>query len=432
MIIVAPTRSGKGLLAVSQLLTWKQSVVVNDPKGELFHATGGFRATLGKVYVIDVTGAGHRFDPLQGKETQHELLSAATQLLHIPDEKDPIFTQTAIIMLTQIFLAARKAGHAPFPFTLHLISVGLPEAARIINTISPELCTAFLETTRDKADFTDKYLKSCYGTLATRMRQLLTEQLVKTLANSDFDPEELMLSEKPVTIYLKWKEEDLLALTPMIRLTWNSIMRRLITTYDTRKEKGKEQDCKPVLMLIDEGANPPIPALAQYAATVVGRNIYLQVYIQDLSQLDTAYGKEQATTIRGNMETWLFYRPNDLETAEYISRRIGNQSAYAHSFNKGETAHQERSSQGLAEQGIPLITPQDIMQLKDEEIICFHRRLPPFKISRMDWRHHPTLAQRRNIPAPQLPPLPQIADLPTEISQTFRFPHGYIDPDMVN
>jgi len=36
LLIVAPTRSGKGLLAVSQLLTWHHSVIVNDIKGDLF------------------------------------------------------------------------------------------------------------------------------------------------------------------------------------------------------------------------------------------------------------------------------------------------------------------------------------------------------------------------------------------------------------
>src|SRR5215471_17386647 len=66
-LIVAPTRSGKGLLAVSQLLTWHHSVIVNDIKGDLFTQTAGFRSLLGPVYVLDPTGTGHRYDPLAGK-----------------------------------------------------------------------------------------------------------------------------------------------------------------------------------------------------------------------------------------------------------------------------------------------------------------------------------------------------------------------------
>ena len=95
-LIVAPTRAGKGLLAISQLLTWHSSVIVNDIKGELFQATAGYRATLGDVFVIDPTGVGHRYDPLREKHTEDALLSAATHLLYQADEGEGrIFTQRA-------------------------------------------------------------------------------------------------------------------------------------------------------------------------------------------------------------------------------------------------------------------------------------------------------------------------------------------------
>src|SRR6266704_3554862 len=115
-LIVGPTRSGKGLLAVSQLLSWQHSVVINDIKGELFAATGGYRSTLGKVVVIDPTGVGHRFDPLHGKLNEDEFYSASSHLLFEAEEKERIFTQRATVMLTQLFLASRKEGIAPFPY----------------------------------------------------------------------------------------------------------------------------------------------------------------------------------------------------------------------------------------------------------------------------------------------------------------------------
>jgi type IV secretory pathway TraG/TraD family ATPase VirD4 len=85
LLVVAPTRGGKGILAVSQLLTWPHSVVVNDIKGDLFTQTAGYRSELGPVFVIDPTGIGNRYDPLAGKRTEDELFSAATQLLFRPD-----------------------------------------------------------------------------------------------------------------------------------------------------------------------------------------------------------------------------------------------------------------------------------------------------------------------------------------------------------
>src|SRR3954471_1498036 len=112
VLVVAPTRGGKGLLATSQLLSWKHSAVVNDIKGELFAQTAGYRATLGRVFVIDPSGVGHRYDPLRGRHSEDALLSSATNLLHRPDEGEgEIFTRRATNMLTQLFLGARQVGH---------------------------------------------------------------------------------------------------------------------------------------------------------------------------------------------------------------------------------------------------------------------------------------------------------------------------------
>jgi type IV secretion system protein VirD4 len=72
VLVVAPTRGGKGLLATSQLLSWPHSVVVNDIKGDLFTQTAGYRSTLGSVYVIDPEGSGNQDDPLLGKETEDQ------------------------------------------------------------------------------------------------------------------------------------------------------------------------------------------------------------------------------------------------------------------------------------------------------------------------------------------------------------------------
>src|SRR3954452_12435977 len=136
VLIVAPTRGGKGLLATSQLLTWQHSVIVNDIKGELFAQTAGYRATLGKVFVIDPSGVGHRYDPLQGKHSEDALLSVATNLLHRPDEGEAqTFTRRPPNMLTQLFLGARLAGHTPLPYVRQLLRTGLPAVAERLHVL---------------------------------------------------------------------------------------------------------------------------------------------------------------------------------------------------------------------------------------------------------------------------------------------------------
>ncbi len=424
LLIVAPTRSGKGLLATSQLLTWKHSVLVNDIKGELFTATAGYRSRKGDVYVLDPTGVGHRYDPLAGKQTEDALYSAAAQLLYQPHEGEgAIFTQRATAMLTQLFAGARKEKIPPFPYVRHLIHAGLAAAVERLQTISPQLATQFLDVSYADANFSDRFLLSAWGTLTARMRPLLTETVIRSLTDSDFQPADLLTGEKPVTVYLRWPERNLLALSPLVRLLWGTLIDELITTYDNAA--GKQ--CKPVLLIVDEAGRTAIPTLADHATTVVGRGITLWIAIQSLSQLEAVYGKAHAQILRDNMESQLYYRPTDLATAKYLEDRLGSKSAYAHSITSREG---EETSQGQTERPIPLLAAQEILQLKDTDVLGFHRNLPPFRLDRCDWRSHPVLVQRRNIPAPKLQILPSLADMPIRHMEVRT--HEFIDPDRID
>ncbi len=329
-----------------------------------------------------------------------------------------------IPLLGQLMAAAKLEAVPAIPYVRSLVRSGLSACAKRLNAVSPELATQFLDVNYQDANFTDRFLVSAWGTLTARMRPLLTESVVRCFTHSDFTPEGIIQGNVPVTVYFRWKEQDLLSLTPLVRLLWGSLIDELITTYDANQGKG----CQPVLLLIDEAGRTAIPTLADHATTVVGRGVSMWIAIQSLSQLETIYGKARAQVLKDNMESQIYYRPTDLATAQYLEERLGSRSAYAHSTTEREGIE---TSEGHTERPIPLLTAQDILQLKDEEIIGFHRRLPPFKITRADWRRHPVLSKRQGLPTPTLPSLPQIAGIPMEVGQANSFPGGYIDPDMI-
>lgn len=70
------------------------------------------------------------------------------------------------------------------------------------------------------------------------MRPLLTETVVRSLAGADFQPADLITKGTPVTIYLRWPERDLLALAPLVRLLWSSLIDELITTWSRIGQRG--------------------------------------------------------------------------------------------------------------------------------------------------------------------------------------------------
>jgi type IV secretion system protein VirD4 len=225
-------------------------------------------------------------------------------------------------------------------------------------------------------------------------------------------------------VYLCWPEKDLLSLSPLVHLIWISLMDGMLEAYDAVKGKG----CKPVLTVLDEIGTTGLPKLPQYASTAAGRNISLLPVFQSLSQIDAQYGKK-AGELLDNIEQVICYRPGSYDSRKRLSDWLGDKSGFAHSQNK----HESEVSEGESEQRIPLMTPQDIKKLGDEEVLGFYRDLDPFRARRLDWRRFPTLAARRSIPPPLLPILPPLDEHPPDQvwGNTKPEPSWRLDPDLL-
>jgi type IV secretory pathway TraG/TraD family ATPase VirD4 len=314
------------------------------------------------------------------------------------------------------------------PYVREIIDLGLKGAAGRLDSNSPAFAVRFLDEQFDPdKDYTEnRFLTSAWETLTSRLFPLLTEDVIRCFNGSDFSAQELMTSKKPITVYLRWPEQDLLALSPLVRLLWSSLIDSLITHYDERQGKG----CQPVLLLVDEAGRTAIPMLADASTTIVGRKISLWMAIQSLSQLEAVYGKTRAQILRDNMDTQLFYRPTDLQTAKYLEERLGSVSAYARSQT---LRHGDETSEGRSERPIPLLSSQDIALLSDEQVIAFHRNYRPMKLTRCDWRKYPSLAKRQGMQPPALSRLPYLDRRALNtINTTGKSPKGYIDPDRLD
>jgi hypothetical protein len=152
IFLIGKPRSGKGLAIETNLLTWPNSVIVNDIKGELYQRTAGYRAGTGNAFRFDSRGYGARYDPLEGRNTYAELEGAAFILLYRADEgQNAVFTERAITMLTCIFVAARLEGQRPLPFAYKMLNEGLYGVATLLKIITekhtyyPNLVTKFLD-----------------------------------------------------------------------------------------------------------------------------------------------------------------------------------------------------------------------------------------------------------------------------------------------
>ena len=125
------------------------------------------------------------------------------------------------------------------------------------------------------------------------------------------------------------------------------------------------------------------------------------------------------------MDTQIFYRQRRA-TAKYLEEELGKRSEYSHSESRREGGYE---TQGMSEQGVPLMTFNQIKQMKDWDILVFHHDLPAFRARRMNWLEHPILRERQAMPPPALRPLPMLTPIELRCANT---PAGADEDEPIN
>src|SRR5919206_2041912 len=421
MMVVAPPRSGKSQLGNSQLLTWPHSMVAVDLKGEHYRDSGGFRSTFGPVYVIDLQGLGHQYDPLRNCTDEESLYDAAKNILYDPHEGNGrSFTEWGILLEVLKWQAClelnRKTGanYHLLPFTRWLSKLGINAAARAINAISPAIAQELLDGAyEEEGDYREnRYFANSWQSSRARMFPLLTEKVVRCFNGSDFTGADIIAGEQPVSVYLRVPQGMLKSKAPVIRLVLESLMTEMFDTFDDQHGEG----CRPVLMLLDEAGTVGFQKLPEYAATAAGRGVSLWLALQDIGQLER-YGSYHARTIRNSMAAKVFFHQNDPATAKYIEELAGSMSGYSHS----ETLRDgEVSSEGRSETAVALFPIRDAMELEKEDILFFVDNLKPGRGKSMAPWHSPLLEKRRAIPPPPVKELPPVSEpvLPGSVGES--------------
>jgi type IV secretory pathway TraG/TraD family ATPase VirD4 len=400
------TRCGKSTAELCQIVDWEGSEIIFDIKREIYPKVAGYLATKGRLINIDLSkGLGNQYDPLQGHVKERELFKLAKHLVYDPHDKESIFSERGAKMLTQLFLAARRLEEPPLPYVASLINLGLNEVAAKLNDVSPNLAHTFLGARYKQGKDYEKneFRVDSWETVSARLYPLLTADIVRCFAGSDFTAEDLYFADTPVFVFLSFHESDLLSMAPLIKFLCESLMMELFTAYDDAPDEMKARS-REILWSMDEAGRIGIPHLPEHASTVVGRKISLSMSAQSRSQFTAVYGRDRTANLFTNIRTQLVFCQADLETAKHYSERMGETSGYAHSESEHGGAH---TSTGKSEREIRVMSPQAFMEdMDDGELVCFIGKKKPFRLKSMDARRHRLLAQRLGMKSPELLRLP--------------------------
>lgn len=414
-LVVGPSRSGKGLNLVSNLLSWEGSAIVLDIKKELYETTAPFRAGAlsNNIRVLDPSGRGHRYDPFAELGYSEQSMKRAVNLILETDKaRDPIFARRAASAVYAGLLGAQIEGAPALAYLREATAEGPQAYVEQLSALGDS------EIRRSLVDFlggppeeleprdyrNDRFLSSAWSTITAQLSEVFSDGILKMTGGNDFYAADLVQS--PQTLYLMFEESELDYTSKIFQVMMLALTTGLIRNSDA----DRNAENTPMLVALDEAGRTPIPRLDDMVSTVAGRGVTTWIYVQDLSQLEAAYGREQAQTIRAGCHTQIYYRPIEQTTAEQISRMCGQMTVIDRKVNTntGTIGYSESVGQKPRE----LISADELRrEMPDEGVIVFASRKPPIKAGRANWLEMWDAAEDiQDNPAP-LPPELSLPDL---------------------
>ncbi len=225
----------------------------------------------------------------------------------------------------------------------------------------------------------EQAMASVLSTVLSRLNAFLDSELEQVLCFESSIDAESFASQKSA-IFLILPEEDP-SKNFMAGLMIQNLSRELFAVADENGGKLKNR----VVLFCDElGTMPPFDILPLFSAGR-SRKLTLVPIIQSLAQLEKNYGKEGAEIIVDNTQDTIFggFAPQS-QTAEVLSKALGNQTVQSGSTSKGKG----ESSQSLQMIERPLMTPDELKAIPKGSFVAMKTGTHPMQTKLrlfLDW-----------------------------------------------
>jgi type IV secretion system protein VirD4 len=422
--LAAPPRAGKGVgVVIPNLLNWPASVIVTDVKKENWTITAGYRRACGHtVHLFDpVTPRSARWNPFTYVPAQPELRIDGVQKIadmfysETPGI-DPFWIASARSLFVGISLYLLETPSLPATIG-EVRRQGMASDdegfarhwKRIIegrNSGRFPLSDECVRALYDVIDLAPVTASSIRKTFTSRLDLWANPLLDRATSGNDFDLRDLR--KVPMSIYVGVNPDDLHRLRPLLSLFFQQAIGLQTQALPEHDPELRYQ----LLLLLDEfAALGRIPVISEAASYLPGYNVRLVLIFQALSQLREVYGPHASATLLKSLAARIVFAPKDYDEAKEISEELGDCTVRARAFSRPRFAQwgRRRGGQGgqvtLSEQRRPLLLPQEVKELGQEEALIFYEGLRPIRCRKLRYYQDRRFTERL-MPPPAQPIAP--------------------------
>ncbi|MBB4305537.1 type IV secretion system protein VirD4 [Rhodobium orientis] len=399
LLTVAPTRTGKATVQIiPNLLHYRGSAVVLDPKGELALATARWRAEhVGPVYILNpfalpqLHGVGHAFNPLDQVQDERDATKLAEMIYpRTDDDRQRFFDNEAIGFLSGVILFT--ARYAPEPHrnfgtirdtlaSLNRDFYGLLKA--MSDPVMPPAIRNAAQTVQTKTR--DVGQPRLIDSLSQYLRIWDTPGLRQATAQSDF--EFRALKDAPATVYLVLPFEEISAYGTYVQMVFAAALDAMLA--------NPAQPEIPVLFVFDEFlALDPDDRFVSALRTHASAGVRLWFFLQDLPTLEQKYPTTWKSFFQAEVKT--FFGTDDPHTAELVSNYLGDTTVAYDLPNPNLSVGGGGASYSVADNvqltGRKLLTPDEVIRLlaatdatRPRPAVHFLRGVAPVQATLTPW-----------------------------------------------
>lgn len=432
VMLAAPPGSGKTVgVVIPNLLSYPDSVVVNDPKFECWEATAGFRSAAGqKVFRFSPERLEtHRWNPLSrlSRDPLFRLghIRTLASVLYVSENpKNQEWYTKASNVFGAILLYLMETPELPctLPQAYEIGSLGTGIglwAEQVIKERSSGDRALSKETLRELNGVLEasKNKSSGWSTTSDIVRDVLSIYAEKTVAwaLSGDDIDFSMLRVEKTSIYFCVTNNAIKKFGPLMNLFFSQAIQQnteVMPESGGHCADGSLRLKHQVLFVMDEIAVMGRIEIMEIAPALTrGAGLRYLIIFQGKDQLrsDRTYGKEAGNGIMKAFHIEIVYGTGDIALAEEYSKRLGNTTVRVQnqSFNKRDLNDRSKTD-SFNEQARPLMLPQEIDQLPYDEQLIFvqaTRGTPPVSIRarKIYWYEEPAFKARAHLPLPPIP-----------------------------
>jgi type IV secretion system protein VirD4 len=366
------------------------SLVVTDPKSELWTYTSGFHRRARRYAPSDPEASeGFNWIPLCRDARIAELCARAVMESGNTAKTDQFWIDAEAAYLAAIFAHASTLDN-PTPLTAYrLFTRQKPEE------LLEQLLESPSETAREQAIIfsqTDPRIKGSIVPAVASKLQFMRDEKVARFTSATFEPPDFgELRRQSVAVYWCLREQDIARLRPLTSLFFAVLLEQVAGEEVPAGVQGV-----PITMMLDEFANiGTIPDFPTTISLARGRGVAIWIGVQSLAQLEARYGRPNAQTIITNCATKIALHGLDVQTAEYVSRMLGDATVVV---ERESTTHAgvfdtvASKSRSRTEHRRPLLTPDEVMRIGENEAIIRTGNRRPMRLTKGYYDEQPRTA----------------------------------------